>query len=112
MATSRSRLDPGEIGGVPVSAGGDVAILIGAGNRDPHRFPAPDTFDPMRSGGGPLSFGSGAHFCIGAALARLEASVAFPRLLARFPALAAAGEPQRRDGVVLRGFDALPVQVA
>jgi cytochrome P450 len=65
----------------------------------------------MRSDGGPLSFGGGAHFCIGAALARLEAAVAFPRLLAAFPALAAAGEPQRRTGFVLRGFETLPVTV-
>ena len=62
-----------------------VITLLGAGNRDPRRFAAPDTFDPMRSAGGPLSFGAGAHFCIGAALARLEAGVAFPRLLGRFP---------------------------
>jgi cytochrome P450 len=59
-----------------------------------------------------LSFGGGAHFCIGSALARLEAAVAFPRLLARFPALAAAGEPTRKDGLVLRGFATLPVTVA
>ena len=85
--------------------------LIGAGNRDPRKFTAPDTFDPLRADGGPLSFGGGAHFCLGAALARLEASVAFPRLLARFPAMAPAGEPARRSGLVLRGFDALPVLI-
>jgi len=61
---------------------------------------------------GPLSFGGGAHFCIGAALARLEGTVAFPRLLSRFPALTAAGEPARRDTFLLRGFDTLPVTVA
>jgi cytochrome P450 len=61
--------------------------------------------------GGPLSFGAGAHFCIGAALARLESEVAFPRLLARFPGLAPAGMPLRRNGLVLRGFDELPVTI-
>ena len=72
-------------------------------------MPTPDAFRPLRADGGPLSFGGGAHFCIGAALARLEGSVAFPRLVRRFPQLAAAGEPVRRETFLLRGFDALPV---
>jgi cytochrome P450 len=100
------------VAGVPVSARTGVVTLLGAGNRDPRRFTSPATFDPMRPDGGPLSFGGGAHFCIGAALARLEGAVAFPRLLRRFPKIAAAGEPTRRDTLVLRGFDALPVTVA
>ena len=101
-----------KVGGVAIAAGDSVTTLIGAGNRDPRRFADPDTFDPLRSDGGSLSFGGGAHFCIGAALARLEGTVAFPRLLSRFPALAAAGEPARRDTFLLRGFDTLPVTVA
>jgi cytochrome P450 len=109
--TSRRRADPVEVGGVRIAGGDEVVTLLGAGNRDPRKFTAPDAFDPMRSAGGPLSFGAGAHFCIGAALARLEAAVAFPRLLAAFPALAAAGRPERREGLVLRGFETLPVTV-
>jgi cytochrome P450 len=109
--TSRIGYDT-TIGGVPVSPGTGVVTLLGAGNRDPRRFTGPDQFDPMRPDGGPLSFGGGAHFCIGAALARLEGAVAFPRLLNRFPKISAAGEPARRDTLVLRGFDALPVTVA
>ena len=97
------------VGGVPVSDGSGVVTLLGAGNRDPRRFTDPARFDPTRSDGGPLSFGGGAHFCIGAALARLEGAVAFPRLLNRFPKISAAGELARRDTLVLRGFDALPV---
>ena len=89
-----------------------VVTLLGAGNRDPRRFAEPAKFDPLRSDGGPLSFGGGAHFCIGAALARLEATVAFPRLFSRFPKIAAAGRPTRRDAIVLRGYDILPVTVA
>jgi cytochrome P450 len=108
-----SRLGAGvDVGGVHTSRDNVVLPLIGAGNRDPRRFAQPDSFDPARSEGGPLSFGGGAHFCLGAALARLEAAVAFPRVLARFPALAAAGEPRRRQTLVLRGFDTLPVTVA
>jgi cytochrome P450 len=100
------------VGGVPVPQGAGVVTLLGAGNRDPRRFTDPARFDPMRPDGGPLSFGGGAHFCIGAALARLEGAVAFPRMLSRFPKISAAAEPTRRDTLVLRGFDALPVTVA
>ena len=108
-----SRVSDGtEVNGVPVSPGAGVVTLLGAGNRDPRRFTDPARFDPMRPDGGPLSFGGGAHFCIGAALARLEGAVAFPRLLGRFPKISAAAEPTRRDTLVLRGFDVLPVTVA
>jgi cytochrome P450 len=109
--TSRRSLDTADIRGVPVTADDEVFLLLGAGNRDGRRFPDPDTFSPRRAVGGPLSFGAGAHFCIGAALARLESAVAFPRLLARFPDLAPAGVPRRRTGLVLRGFDELPVTI-
>jgi cytochrome P450 len=100
------------VGGVPVSGRTGLMVMLGAGNRDPRRFTEPARFDPLRPDGGPLSFGGGAHFCIGAALARLEGAVAFPRLLNRFPHIAPAGEPVRRDQVFfLRGFDALPVTI-
>jgi cytochrome P450 len=100
-----------KVGGVAVADGAEVTTLIGAGNRDPRRFADPDTFNPLRPDRGPLSFGGGAHYCIGAALARLEGTVAFPRLLTRFPDIAAAGEPTRRDRLLLRGFDTLPITV-
>jgi cytochrome P450 len=109
--TSRMGYDA-KVGGIAVSPRSALVTLLGAGNRDPRRFASPDRFDPLRPDGGPLSFGGGAHFCIGAALARLEASIAFPRLLRRFPRIEAAGEPVRRDTLVLRGFDTLPVTVA
>lgn len=103
---------PVRLGGVTIGDGDSVMTVIGAGNRDPRKFARPGTFDPLRRDGAPLSFGGGAHFCLGAALARLEATVAFPRLLTRFPRLAAAGEPVRRETFLLRGFDAVPVTVA
>jgi len=102
---------PAELGGIKVGDGDSVMTLIGAGNRDPRKFTDPDKFQPLRGGGAPLSFGGGAHFCIGAALARLEGTVAFPRLLSRFPKIAAAGAPVRRESFLLRGFDALPVTI-
>jgi cytochrome P450 len=100
------------LAGLPVTGKSDLVTVLGAGNRDPRRFADPGTFNPLRTDGGPLSFGGGAHFCIGAALARLEGTVAFPRLLTRLPKIAAAGQPVRRNTLLLRGFDELPVTVA
>ena len=108
--TSRRRKDATEIAGVPAAPNDEIILMLGAGNRDPRRFAEPTTFNPARPDGGPLSFGGGAHFCIGAALARLEAGVAFPRLLARFPELQTAGDPERKNGIVLRGYETLPVR--
>jgi cytochrome P450 len=109
--TSRVGYDT-DLRGVPLTGNTEVLTLLAAGNRDPRRFTNPGRFDPLRPDGGPLSFGGGAHFCIGAALARLEGAVAFPRLLRRFPKISAAGEPTRRETLLLRGFEALPVTVA
>lgn len=96
------------VGGCAVPAGGLVIMMLGAANRDPGQFPGPDTFDIRRTGTTVLSFGGGLHHCLGAPLARMEASTFFPALLGRFPRLHGAGEPRRR-GVVFRGFSDLPV---
>ena len=110
--TARRAAAPAELGGMSAAAGTQVLLLIGAGNRDPRRFASPDSFDPHRSDAGSLSFGGGPHFCLGAALARMEAAIAFPALLARFPAIAEAGEARRVPGPAFRGFESLPVTVA
>jgi cytochrome P450 len=110
--TSRVAAVDLDIAGVPLPRGGSVLLLIGAANRDPRRFADPARFWPDRPGNQPLSFGAGAHFCLGQALARLEGQVAFPVLLARFPELALAGTPERRPGLTLRGFRSLPVSAA
>ncbi|MGH3303243.1 MAG: cytochrome P450 [Streptosporangiaceae bacterium] len=109
--TARRAAGAAEIAGRPVSPGTQVVLLVGAGNRDPRRFTSPDRFNPRRPDAGALSFGGGPHFCLGAALARLEATIAFRALLARFPAIAAAGDPRRVPGLAFRGFDFLPVRV-
>lgn len=97
------------VAGLPVPAGSELIIFLGAANRDPARFRDPDRFDPDRAGNAPLSFGAGAHYCLGAPLARLEAQVALPALLRRFPEITAAGEPGRRDRLTLRGWATQPV---
>ena len=99
-----------ELGGVSVDAGERVVAYLGAGNRDPERFTDPNRLDLARRDNAPLSFGGGIHYCLGAPLARLEAQVAFPALLRRFPALALTGEPARRDSLTIRGYTALPVR--
>jgi len=98
------------IGGELIGAGDTVVTLLGAANRDPARFPDPDRFDVGRDDGPPMSFGSGIHYCLGAALARVEGQVVFERLLARFAAMELAGEePDYRPGLTLRGLTSLLV---
>jgi cytochrome P450 len=111
--TRRARAHGRTIGDVPVPYGSDLILLIGAANRDPARYRDPDGFDPTRTDVRPLSFGAGAHICIGNSLARLEADVAFRQLLGRLPAMTAApGRPAlRRDRLVLRGYQTLPVRI-
>jgi len=87
-------------------------LLLGAGNRDPRKFTHPDRFEPLRQERGTLSFGVGPHFCLGAGLAKLEASIAFPKLLNRFASIMPAGEPQRSASTYKRGFDSLPVAIS
>ncbi|MDH6134865.1 cytochrome P450 [Kitasatospora sp. MAA4] len=109
--TSRLPLKPGlTIDGHPAGTG--AFLLLGAANRDPARYVDPDVFDPTRTESQPLSFGGGPHFCLGAQLARLESNLALPALLARFPALTPAGDAVRRDRLVLRGYQTLPVALA
>jgi cytochrome P450 len=108
---SRLVNEPVELGGVTIGAGERVVAYLGAGNRDPRRFPDAGSLLLDRADNAPLSFGGGIHYCLGAPLARLEAQIALPALVRRFPGLALDGEPVRRDSLSIRGHLAVPVTV-
>jgi len=97
-----------EVGGVPLAAGTQITLCIGAANRDAEQFPDPDRLDLARSPNRHLAFGSGPHQCAGMHLARLEGRIAIGRFLARFPRYALAGEPVRGGRARFRGFLRIP----
>lgn len=100
-----------EIAGTAVAAGQTIAALLGAANRDPAVFAAPDTFDIARSPNHHLGFGAGIHFCLGAPLARAEIASVVSCLRDRLPGLALAAEPVRRPEFVIRGLWSVEVTV-
>lgn len=107
----RTAVDAMAVGELHLHAGQRVITVLGAANRDPRVFGAPDTLRLDRDEGAVLSFGAGIHHCLGAALARLEAQVMLPRLLSRFPGLALDGIPVRRPGIAIHGYAALSVRI-
>jgi cytochrome P450 len=92
-------------------AGDFVTLGVGAANRDPAQFAAPDTLDIARKPNLHVAFGHGAHACAGMNVARLEARIAIGALVARFPRLDVAGPAQRDRRVRFRGFVHLPVRL-
>jgi cytochrome P450 len=111
--TGRIALRDTEVAGERVQAGRLVVVLLGGANRDPAVFTDPDRFDVTRENAGDhLAFSSGAHFCLGAALARMEGEVGLRALFDRFPDLALTAPPRRRPTRVLRGYSAMPVRLS
>jgi cholest-4-en-3-one 26-monooxygenase len=100
-----------EVRGVEIRAGQKVTMWYGSANRDEEFFPEPDRFDVARSPNDHLAFGFGAHFCLGAQLARLELHVMFEELLERMSGLELAGEPRRLRSNIFNGFEQVPVRV-
>ncbi len=99
-----------EICGVPIQANQLVAVFLGGVNRDPAIFTDPHSFDIRRANAREhLAFSNGIHYCLGAALARLEGEIGLRKLFERYPELAFADEPRRRQTRVLRGYAAIPV---
>lgn len=113
-ATFRYATEPIDIGGVTIPAGAQVIISLAAANRDHRRVESAEDLDINRSAVRHLAFGHGIHFCLGAALARMEGQLALRSLLERFPDMRLAVAPDdlhwgRGDGLVLRGLSELPV---
>jgi pimeloyl-[acyl-carrier protein] synthase len=100
-----------ELGGRKIRKRDAVIAIMGAANRDPERFPDPDKLDLARTDNRHLAFGWAAHFCFGAALARIEGQVSFSTILRRMPELALQPVPlQWRTNLGLRGLVSLPVR--
>ena len=108
----RTPLRDVEVHGRAIPKGSFLLPVVGAANRDPKRFPNPHQFDIARDPNPHLAFGHGIHFCLGAALARLEARIALSDLLARFESFEYAGDQpwQPREGLIAYGPASLPVR--
>lgn len=112
LATERYAREDLTIRDVPIKRGELVIGVVGSANRDAAQFSAPDTLDLSRTPNRHLSFGLGAHYCLGAPLARLEGHIAIMTLLNRAPNLRLAVQPQTlrwRRNTFLRGLQSLPL---
>jgi pimeloyl-[acyl-carrier protein] synthase len=110
--TGRVALADVEVGGCAIRRGERVSILLGAANRDPARFEDPNRLDVARADAHHhhLAFGGGIHYCLGAALARVEAQIAIGTLVRRLPNLRLQTDaPAWRENIVLRGLTTLPL---
>ncbi|OLB94912.1 MAG: hypothetical protein AUH30_16620 [Candidatus Rokubacteria bacterium 13_1_40CM_68_15] len=110
QAQVRVALDDIVLHGKTIRAGDRVFVMVNAANRDPARFDEPDRLDLTRADNAHVAFGYGAHFCVGAPLARLEGQVAIAAAVRRLPGLALApGELTWLPSMVFRGVRSLPV---
>ena len=101
-----------EVRGTLIPEGSAMMVLAGAANRDDRRFPDGDTFDIHRDLGGHLTFGYGIHYCLGAALARLEGRIALEEILQRFPTWEVDLDRARLAPTsTVRGYETLPAAV-
>lgn len=112
LLTGRTATRDTEIAGTPVYKGQRVTTLLAAANRDPDVFTEPNRFDVTRRDAREhVSFSGGRHFCLGAALARMEGDVGLRTLFERYPGLEQLDGSKRRDTRILRGFATLPVRL-
>ncbi|MFZ9315554.1 MAG: cytochrome P450 [Burkholderiaceae bacterium] len=109
---NRRALEDTSLSGTDIPKDTLITLCIGAANRDPEVFEAPDAFRIRRAHNKHLAFGSGIHLCAGMSLARLEGRVALGRFLQRFPRYRLAGPPVRGGRVRFRGFRSIPAFLA
>jgi cytochrome P450 len=113
QATTREALEDISFADKTILRGQRVTVLLGSANHDEDRFQNPDTLDLHRPAVRLLSFGHGIHTCLGAALARMEAQVAFSELALRFPGLEVTTDaPQHTPSIHFRGLQTLPVSLS
>jgi len=113
MATERYAREDVTIAGVTIPRGELTLAVIASANRDASYFASPDALDLTRENNRHLAFGHGAHYCVGAPLARLEGQIAIRTLIGRMPDLRLNAAPDQlrwRGGFILRGLEALPVR--
>jgi cytochrome P450 len=106
QAVTRTATQDHIFGDVTIHAGEPTLVILAAANRDPAVFEEPDELRTDRPGPAPLTFGHGAHYCLGAPLARLETAIALQQVRARQPTL--CGDPTWRDNPAIRGPQTLP----
>lgn len=111
LFVARIPYEPIELGGVAVEPFAPLLVYLAGANRDPAAFDDPDAFRPGRAGPAPLSFAFGAHYCLGASLAKAEAEVMLGALAERGRGLSLAGELHWHQRGPFRGLDALPVSL-
>lgn len=114
QSTVRFTNKPVQLGGTEIPAQAFALMIIAAANRDPAQFKDPEKFDITRDPNDHVAFGEGIHFCIGSALARMEATIAFEAMMARFPRLRLkdpAIKPTYKGSYFLRGLGSLPLAI-
>jgi cytochrome P450 len=99
-----------EVDGGVIPENARVLLLWSSANHDESEFADPDVFDVRRDASRHLAFGTGTHFCLGAALARLEARIAIEQFLARIPDFEVDGTPERLVSSVFTGWETLPIR--
>jgi cytochrome P450 len=111
QVATRTALEDVALRGKSIRKGQQVVALIAAANRDPEHFPDPERLDATRDANHHLAFGIGIHFCLGAALARLEAEVAISKIASQFPEIRLADEEQQwHEGFTIRRLRRLTVK--